>query len=300
MGLSLNLHALMLFYNVALAGSVTEASKRLNISQPAISAQIRNFEKQYNVILFEKKGRNLVLTSFGQKLFKPTEKLFLLEEQIETMIEDYHKHPQGKLRLSGNYLATSVLIPKWASLFKQRYPKVEVEITTVNSQVALERLTNYEADIAIFGNSEITNQNDHSLHCLELYQDEFKFVVAPNHKYANRQISMEDMVKEPFIMREEGSTTRKRLLELCSVQDVSPPKIELQFNGLNETIQAVVAGYGVSFVSSLVASPFIKRGELAKVDVIGVRFTNKIVLCSHDKDNLEGFIRDFISIAKKG
>lgn len=55
MGLSLNLHALMLFYNVALAGSVTEASKRLNISQPAISAQIRNFEKQYNVILFEKK-----------------------------------------------------------------------------------------------------------------------------------------------------------------------------------------------------------------------------------------------------
>lgn len=296
--LTINLHALMLFYNVALTGSVTEASKRLIISQPAISAQIRNFEKQYNIILFEKKGRNLVLTPFGQKLLNPTEKLFLLEEQIETMIEDYHKHPQGKLRISGNYLATSFLIPKWASLFKQRYPDVEVEITTVNSQNALERLMNYESDIAIFGNNEVTHPNENHLHFMELYQDEYKFVVASNHKYANRQFSLEDMVREPFIMREEGSMTRKRLLEVCSAQDVSQPKIELQFNGINEIIQAVVAGYGVSFVSSLVASPFIQRGELAIVDVIDVRFTNNIVLCSHDRDVLEGFIRDFISIAK--
>ncbi|GGG69659.1 LysR family transcriptional regulator [Paenibacillus radicis (ex Gao et al. 2016)] len=294
----INLHALMLFYNVALTGSVTEASKRLNISQPAISAQIRNFEKQYNIILFEKKGRSLVLTPFGQKLLKPTEKLFLLEEQIESMIEDYHKHPQGKLRISGNYLATSFLIPKWASLFKQRYPQVEVEITTVNSQAALEKLTNYESDIAIFGSSEITNHNEPHLHFMELYQNEFKFVVAPNHKYANRQISLEDMVKEPFIMREEGSATRKKLIEVCDLQAVRLPKIELQFNGINEIIQAVVAGYGVSFVSSLVASPFIERGELAIVDVIDVRITNNIVLCSHDRGVLESYIRDFISIAK--
>lgn len=297
--MSINLHALMLFYHVALTGSVTEASKRLNISQPAISAQIRGFEKQYNVLLFEKKGRNLVLTPFGQKLLRPTEKLFQLEEQVRLMIEEHHRQPHGKLRVAGNYLATSVLIPKWASLFKQKYPRVEVEISTVNSQQALERLMNYEADVAIFGNGEITDQSDPSVHCLVLYQDEFKFVVAPNHRYANRKITMEEMMKEPFIMREEGSTTRKRLLELCSMQNVSPPNIELQFNGLNETIQAVVAGYGASFVSSLVSSPFIARGDLAVVEVEGVHFTNKIVLCSQPKPFLEGFVREFISIAKK-
>ncbi|MDZ5610713.1 LysR family transcriptional regulator [Bacillus pseudomycoides] len=53
--MSINLHALMLFYTVALTGSVTGASKKLNISQPAISAQIRNFQRQHNLILFEKK-----------------------------------------------------------------------------------------------------------------------------------------------------------------------------------------------------------------------------------------------------
>lgn len=294
--MSINLHALMLFYHVALTGSVTEAAKRLNISQPAISAQIRNFEKQYGVLLFEKKGRNLVLTPFGQKLFHPTEKLFILEEQIQGLIEDYLSHPQGKLRISGNYLATSALIPRWASLFKQKYPQVEVEISTVNSQQAFDSLNQYEVDIAIFGNSNITTQSSHSLQCLELYKDEFVFVVAPSHRYADQHISMEEMMKEPFIMREEGSTTRKRLNEVCATKNVQPPNIELQFNGLNETIQAVVAGYGVSYVSLLVASPFLKRGELAKVEVDGIRLTNPIVLCSHEPAYLEGYIRDFISI----
>ncbi len=299
MHVTINLHALMLFYYVALTGSVTNASRKLNISQPAISAQIRNFERQYNVILFEKKGRKMVLTAFGQKLMKPTEKLFLLEEQIRRMIDDYHQHPKGKLRIFGNYLATSILIPKWASLFKQKYPEVEVQISTVNSQNALESLKNHEADIAIYGNSDVPVENSQSLMCMELCKDEFKFVVAPTHKFANRQVSIEEVMKEPFIMREVGSTTRKRLFELCREKNVEPPNIELQFDGLNETIQAVVAGYGVSFVSSLVAYQYIKRGELAKVDVTGVRFTNNIVLCSHETEYLEGFIRDFIAIVLK-
>ncbi|GGG59741.1 LysR family transcriptional regulator [Paenibacillus radicis (ex Gao et al. 2016)] len=297
--MSINLHALMLFYQVALAGSVTEASKRLAISQPAISSQIRQFEKQHHIVLFEKKGRHLVLTPFGQKLLKPTSKLFDLEQQIQDMIADYQNHPRGKLRIIGNYLATSVLIPKWAALFKQRYPDVEVEISTVNSQKALNSLKNDESDIAIFGNSEITDEDYQSLYCLELYRDEFRFVVAPAHKYANQRVSMKAMMNEPFIMREEGSATKMRLLEICHNNNVEPPKIELQFNGLNETIQAVAAGYGVSFVSSLVSSSFIERGELAEVDVPRVRFTNTILLCAHKEDKLEAFVKDFISIVRK-
>ncbi|WP_051236872.1 LysR substrate-binding domain-containing protein [Paenibacillus pinihumi] len=75
-----------------------------------------------------------------------------------------------------------------------------------------------------------------------------------------------------------------------------PPAIELEFNGLNETIQAVVAGYGISFVSSLVASRFIRAGELAEVIVPGVNITNRIMLASHDPVKLEYYVRDFISV----
>ncbi|PER08751.1 LysR family transcriptional regulator [Bacillus cereus] len=295
----MNLHALMLFYNIALTGSVTGASKKLNISQPAISAQIRNFERQHNIILFEKKGRNMVLTPFGKKLLKPTEKLFSLEEQIEGIIEDHRNHPNGKLRLTGSYLATSVLIPMWASLFKQQHPEIEVHISTANSKDALTSLINFESDISIFGSDDVPEKDFDSLDCIELYQDKFEFVAATTHKYANQEIGITEIMKEPFIMREEGSTTRKKLDKLCEIHQVEKPKIELQFNGLNETIRAVIAGYGVSFVSSLVAKRFIKRGELAQVNVRDVNLTNTIILCSHNKNYIEEYIQNFISIALK-
>lgn len=298
MKLTLNLHALLLFHTVALTGSVTAASRKLKISQPAISAQIRSFERQHEVVLFEKKGRKIALTPIAQRLLQPTEKLFALEEQIRIMLEDYHRHPQGKLRITGNYMATSILIPKWASLYKQKYPEVAVKITTVNSAQALDSLLQYETDIAIFGHDGLPDERLESLYCLELYRDIFQFVVAPSHQFANQSIAVEVVMKEPFIMREEGSTTRKRLIELCEANSVAPPAIELEFNGLNETIQAVVAGYGVSFVPSLASKPYIQSGELAGVIVHGVGITNKIMLATRDPALLENYVRDFISIAK--
>lgn len=83
----MNLHVLRLFYNVALTGSVTKASEKIHIGQPAISAQIRKFEKDNNIKLLQIQGRSLVLTPFGQKLIKPLEKLFAIEEQIQYLIK---------------------------------------------------------------------------------------------------------------------------------------------------------------------------------------------------------------------
>ena len=62
----------------------------------------------------------------------------------------------------------------------------------MNSQAALDKILNYESDIAIFGSNEITNQLANQLHFRDICQNEFKFVAAPNHKYANKEIPLED------------------------------------------------------------------------------------------------------------
>lgn len=291
----MNLHVLRLFYYVALTGSVTKASEKLHISQPAISAQIRKFEKDNDIKLLQIQGRGLVLTPLGNKLIKPLEKLFSIEEQVRYLIEDHHNHPEGKLRIAGNYLATSVLIPKWASLFKQRFSTVEVQITTVNSHDAIEKLINFEADAAIFSDIGVSFDSD-LFECTELYRDEYLFVVAPGHKYSLQKVTLKEIASEPFIMREEGSAARERLFQLCREQQIAPPKIELQFNGLNETIHAVMAGYGVSFVSSLVAEPLFKQGFLARVDVPGISSANSILLGTRRREHQEMFVNDFISL----
>ncbi|MFW5435821.1 LysR family transcriptional regulator [Paenibacillus apiarius] len=293
----MNLHALKIFYTVAVTGSVTQAASKLNISQPAITAQIKKFEKELNVVLFEPKGRGVALTSVGQKLINPAKRLFTVENQIESIIEDYRNHKNGKLRVVGTYLATSILIPRWAAKFKTNHAEIEVTITTANSKDVLDQLVNYAADIAICGGEPAFYPEE--VEWEELCKDEVWFVVAPGHKYANQHITFNQMMTEPFIMREEGSATRERLFALCKTNMVEPPQVALQFSGLTETIHAVASGYGASFISSLAACEFVERGELAKVYVDELVPINTIALCTRKHEKPEPFVKEFLTIIRE-
>jgi DNA-binding transcriptional LysR family regulator len=295
----MNFHVLKLFYYVAITGSVTKASERLHISQPAISAQIRKFERENNILLFELKGKRMAITPIGKRLIEPLEKLFAMGEQVQQMIDDYHKFPAGHIRIAGNYLATSILIPRWASLFKQSFPEVEIQITTTNSHEVMEQLNNFETDVAIYSDMEFPSHNTGVFEHRELYKDEYLFVVASTHPFAKQQVSFEEVISEAFIMREEGSAARERLVQLCENRKVQQPKIELQFNGVNEVIQAVIAGYGISFVSALLAKPYLDQGTLAKVEVENVVSKHSIWMGYRKKELQESYIQSFILLVMK-
>ena len=295
----MNYHVLKLFYYVAITGSVTKASERLHISQPAISAQIRKFERENNIVLLEVIGKRMVLTPIGRKLIDPLGKLFAMGEQVQQIIEDYHKFPAGHIRIAGNYLATSILIPRWASLYKQSFPEVKIQISTANSHEVMEQLNNFEADVAIYSDMAFPSHHTGVFEHRELYKDEYVFVVSSNHSLAKQGVSFEEVMAEAFIMREEGSAARERIVQLCEERKVQQPKIELQFNGVNEVIQAVIAGYGISFVSALLAKPYLDHGMLAKVEVENVVSKHSIWMSHRKKELQESYIQSFIKLVMK-
>lgn len=95
----MNLHALRLFYYVAETGSVTKASALLNISQPAVTSQIKKFEKELGLTLFNPSGRGISLTPFGTELAKQAGNLFTYEKRMEEFIEDYRQGRKGSCAL---------------------------------------------------------------------------------------------------------------------------------------------------------------------------------------------------------
>lgn len=133
----------------------------------------------------------------------------------------------------------------------------------------------------------------------ELFTDELWFVVAPSHPLAGKKMSLTELTSEPFVMREEGSTTRARLYALCQANQIAPPTIALEFTGLNEAISAVSAGFGVNFVSSLVASDYIKRGLLARVDVEDITAVNKIAICTRKNEQPSKLVQKFVAHCKE-
>ncbi|MDD9269268.1 LysR family transcriptional regulator [Paenibacillus sp. GCM10023248] len=292
----MNLHALRLFHVIATTGSVTRASKELNISQPAITAQIKKFEKELRLTLLEPQGRGVALTEAGSEIANLAKRLFAVEQQIEQFSQDYRNGVKGCIRIAATYLPAHFLLPVWIANFKQQYELVEMMITTTNSTDALKQLLHAHVDIAIYGG--IPEVYPDTIQSEELFQDELWFVVAPAHRYANQRVSLSEMMKEPFVMREEGSSTRERLLSLCRTYNSCTPTISLQFNGLYEAITAVIAGYGASFVSSLVVREHVERGQLCRVHVDGINLINSIAICTRRNEPLSASAMNFIHMIR--
>lgn len=144
-------------------------------------------------------------------------------------------------------------------------------------------MINYEAEIAFIGGKKEFHP---LINGLELFEDEMWFAVHKNHKFASKKVTLAETVREPFIFREEGSSSREKLVSLCKINNVNQPTVGLQINGLNETIRAVMEGYGVTFVSSLEVKEYIARGDVAKVNVDGIELKNPISICTRKEDEL--------------
>jgi DNA-binding transcriptional LysR family regulator len=293
----MNLHALRLFHVIASSGSVTRASELLNISQPAITAQVKKFEKEISLSLLKPQGRGIALTDAGEQMALLAKRLFAVEQQIEQFSQDYRNGTNGHIRLAATYLPAHFLIPTWIAKFKQQYEQVEMTITTTNSSDALRQLLNVDVDLAIYGG--LPEEYPDTIQTEELFQDELWFVVAPNHRYANQHVSLLEMMREPFVMREEGSSTRERLLALCRTYNSSAPRITLQFNGLHEAITAVIAGYGANFVSSLVVRDYVERGDLCRVYVDGIHLQNTIAICTRKYEPLSAATINLIQMIRQ-
>jgi DNA-binding transcriptional LysR family regulator len=293
----MNLHALRLFHVIASSGSVTRASELLNISQPAITAQVKKFEKEISLSLLKPQGRGIALTDAGEQMALLAKRLFAVEQQIEQFSQDYRNGTNGHIRLAATYLPAHFLIPTWIAKFKQQYEQVEMTITTTNSSDALRQLLNVDVDLAIYGG--LPEEYPDTIQTEELFQDELWFVVSPNHRYANQHVSLLEMMREPFVMREEGSSTRERLLALCRTYNSSAPRITLQFNGLHEAITAVIAGYGANFVSSLVVRDYVERGDLCRVYVDGIHLQNTIAICTRKYEPLSAATINLIQMIRQ-
>jgi len=277
----MNLHALRIFTAVASIKSVTEAAEILSISQPAVTMQIRNLERETELKLIEANGRAIKLTNAGKFLFKEAEYLFDMEKDLENKLDQFKNGETEDLLIASTYLPANFLLPLGLAQFKKEAPSVNVKLYSGNSTETLERLIHYKADAA-FVVKEAWQQTE--LTIIHLMDLDFWFIVPKGHKYDGKEVLLADLVQEPFLLREEGSSTREILFALCKVHGVANPTIGVQFYGLNESIHSVIAGYGTMLAPSLAVEKHVQRKEVGGVRVKGIIIKRPVYFCSRKTD----------------
>ncbi|MET3291027.1 UNVERIFIED_CONTAM: DNA-binding transcriptional LysR family regulator [Brevibacillus sp. OAP136] len=271
----MNLHALRIFVEVGKLGSVTKAAEQLLISQPAITAQLRKLEQETRLRLVEPEGRGIKLTAYGELLYAQAVRLFAHEREIEQLIAKLQEGEQGRLRIGATLFPANYLVPGWVAQFKKEHPHVDIEMHTGNSRLVFDQLLRGEVELALMAGG----WEEAGIKRRVIGGDELWFIVPAGHELAGTCTTIERLMREPFLFREQGSSTRNMLLSLCAAHRVEPPQAGLMFQGIHEGLQAVIAGYGAMLVPSMAAREPIAAGKVARVCVEGVSMERPITLC---------------------
>ncbi|GHG90460.1 LysR substrate-binding domain-containing protein [Pseudodonghicola xiamenensis] len=231
------------FHHVAICGGFSRAAEALYLTQPAISDQVRRLEEEYDILLFNRRNKQVTLTREGEELLAITRRLFDVEQQALELLTESRALRSGELRIVAD--AAHHLIPV-LSRFRAAYPGIRISLHAGNTQSVLGALHAYEADIGVLG--EMPKGRDFVT--LKLNSTPIIAFAHRDHPAAaTSRARLADLARYPLVLRERGSKTRHRLEELAAVEHVTlSPAIEAE--GREAVREIVGSGAGVGFVST--------------------------------------------------
>lgn len=257
------------FHAVARTGSFTLASEYLSVGQPTISEQVSALEKKFSVELFHRRGRYIELSASGHMLYDITQGLFGQEDEAIQLLQSFRQRKHGMLRIGA--VSPPIAMSLTYSLM-QKHPDVELETSFTTETGTLDRLYNFDIDIAILALSEFDPRLS-----TQLYRTcPILAVVRDDHPWASQGVvSVKDIVGQPVVLREKGSRTRQLVEEGCAAHDVKL-NCTMQLNSREAIVHAVVHGIGVGFVSSV---EYADRPGTKAIAFVEQPFTINYYLC---------------------
>ena len=257
------LHQLQIFLKVAEVKSITKAAEELNLTQPAVSIQMRNLQNQFDIPLTEVIGKQLYITNFGFEIVETAKNILNEVQKINYLTMSFKGILSGKLNISvvstGKYV-----MPYFLSDFLKLNPGIDLNMDVTNKSKVITSLENNEVDFALVSvlpkkvnlNSEILLEN-------KLYLIGNKDVIIPNKSYEK---SIFNTI--PLIYREEGSATRLVMEEFFERNEIKAP-MKMQLTSNEAVKQAVISGLGYSIMPLIGSNNELKNKDLQIIPVSG-------------------------------
>ncbi len=264
-------------------GSFKKAADSLYVTQPAVSLQIQNLEKQLEVSLFDRGGRRAQLTEAGKLLLSYCERILNQCDEACRAIEDLHNLKGGSLVVGASQTTGTYLMPRMIGLFRQKYPDVSVQLQVHSTRRTGWSVANGQIDLAIIG-GELPADLNEVLQVLPYASDELALVLPPKHSLARLgELSKEDLYRLGFVSLDTQSTTRKvvdQLLESSGL-DVQRLRIEMELNSLEAIKNAVQSGLGAAFLPVVSIEREIAAGTILKPHVVDLKVHRQLKLITH-------------------
>ena len=263
-------------------GSFKKAAEKLYISQPAVSLQVQNLERQLNTPLFYREKRKAQLTETGELLLKYCYRILSLCEETCRALDELQTLESGGLIIGASQTTGTYLMPKIIGLFRHKYPQIGLELQIHSTRKIAWEVANGNIDLAIVG-GEVPNELHNILDIFSYAEDELALILPLNHPFSAKTfIQKEDLYRLNYIALNTQSTIRN-VIDNTLIQhgiDSSYFKIEMELNSIEAIKNAVQSGLGAAFVSVSAISKELELNILhwAKIKDITISRTLSILI----------------------
>jgi len=262
----MNLKQLEVFVSIVDSGSFSRGAEAACITQSTVSQHIAALEEICGVRLLDRSGRGAVPTEAGKILLVHARQVIKALKGTQQALLQFRQADGIELAVGGSSVPGTYLLPKAIAALRATAPGVKVKVDIGDSREILEKLTAEEIEIGIIG----TTAEQPRVSSTALGEDKILLVARKGHDWCGcSDISTEDLLKEPIVLREEGSGTHAAVdtaLRQIGVNSGSL-KVAATLSSSEAIKQAVLAGCGVAFISEMAVSKELQQGELLSISL---------------------------------
>lgn len=285
------------FLVLARVANYTETSKILNITQPAISQHIKYLEQTFGCKLFNRNTKKVQLTNDGKKFYKYAQKLYLINQELNHSMM-HLQHIEKKMYIGSTRTMAEDIVPDILEQFHQIYPFISFNVIIDNANTITDLLNKKEIALAL-----IDGPIDKCLYETYKLKDDLLYVISAksNPLSQKKYVKIEDILNQPLIAREPGSSSRKifenSLLNMgYSFSDFNTI---IEVNSVRFAKKMVIKNMGISIISFERIRHEIEHDLLNYYEIEGMQSKRDCnIVYLKDSRNID-FITQFIEIAKK-
>jgi DNA-binding transcriptional LysR family regulator len=253
-------------------GSFSKAAQRVFRTQPAISIAIRRLEEEVGAPLFDRTQKTPTLTEAGHIIYDYAQRIIALRDQAKANVENLKKLEQGCVRIGANESTSLYLLPEVILAFRERHPKVKVEIFRHVSDKLPREILDRKIDFALMAHEP----SEKELEAFPVLKDELVLIMSPKHRLAKRDsVAVKELGKESFLAHNVQTASRKKVIETFAKTN-TPLNITLELDTVETIKRFVRKNIGIALVPKMCVMEEVERGTLASIPVKGLTYSRML------------------------
>ena len=241
-------------------GSFSEAARKLYLTQPTISAHVRSLEEELHTKLILRTTKKTTITTRGYQLYDSAVRMLEIRNNLLENFTGVQKH---MIDLAASTIPSSYLLPEILAAFGKTHPDIYFHSLQADSAESINRVLDGTVDLALVGQ----NTRDETCVFLPFCQDELVIATPITDHYLslqNKTVTFEDFIKDPIIIREKGSGTKKEMDLFLEQIGIKPSDLNViaRMNDLEGIKKSIVNGLGISILSARSAIDLQKTKQI--------------------------------------